>query len=227
MVEKGSPGRYMLTDVKSQPMGDSVMIRAEYPWGMECLEAICLRGEKPFYELDDVTRKQFEMKDGRRSILPHVIECAATLDGAVLAFLCDAYGERLSPSHSKTGSNSKENNTRLTLHLHRRLAPYKASFSASSSNSTLVEDLNDLASYLTRQLRRIGISVLLPQDLTKKSLEAQHLRNDEMGIPYTIVMNESTLKNGIIGLRSRDTTLKEQLHITDLKSHMRRLLKNY
>ncbi|XP_046402259.1 DNA polymerase subunit gamma-2, mitochondrial isoform X1 [Ischnura elegans] len=223
----GSPGRYSLTDVNSIPLGDLVMIRAEYPWGMQCLEALCLRGTKPFEEMDESTRIQFEVKDGRRSILPHVIECVTTLDGAMLTFLCDAYEERPLPTPSKVNSNSTDSSMRYTFHIHRRLAPYKASFSASSTSASSAEDLHDLAVYLTKSLRRSGISVLLLPDLTKKSLEAQHVRNDEMGIPYTIVMNESSLKNGIIGLRSLDTTLKEQLHITDLKSHMRKLLKNY
>ncbi|XP_046402268.1 uncharacterized protein LOC124168174 isoform X2 [Ischnura elegans] len=168
-----------------------------------------------------------KVKDGRRSILPHVIECVTTLDGAMLTFLCDAYEERPLPTPSKVNSNSTDSSMRYTFHIHRRLAPYKASFSASSTSASSAEDLHDLAVYLTKSLRRSGISVLLLPDLTKKSLEAQHVRNDEMGIPYTIVMNESSLKNGIIGLRSLDTTLKEQLHITDLKSHMRKLLKNY
>jgi DNA polymerase gamma 2 len=70
------------------------------------------------------------------------------------------------------------------------------------------EELSQLALYLTKQLRSVGISTLLLPDITKKSLESQFSRNDELGIPYTVVLNDASLKNGIIGLRSRDTTLK-------------------
>jgi DNA polymerase gamma 2 len=62
--------------------------------------------------------------------------------------------------------------------------------------------------YLTKQLRGAGISTLLLPDMAKKSLESQFSRNDELGIPYTVVLNDASLKNGIVGLRSRDTTLK-------------------
>lgn len=62
--------------------------------------------------------------------------------------------------------------------------------------------------YLTKQLRSVGISTLLLPDMAKKSLESQFSRNDELGIPYTVVLNDASLKNGIVGLRSRDTTLK-------------------
>lgn len=49
--------------------------------------------------------------------------------------------------------------------------------------------------------------MLLP-DVAKKSQESQFSRNDELGIPYTVALNDATLKNGILALRSRDTTLK-------------------
>jgi DNA polymerase gamma 2 len=70
------------------------------------------------------------------------------------------------------------------------------------------EELSQLALYLTKQLRSVGISTLLLPDMAKKSLESQYSRNDELGIPYTVVLNDASLKNGIVGLRSRDTTLK-------------------
>jgi DNA polymerase gamma 2 len=70
------------------------------------------------------------------------------------------------------------------------------------------EELSQLALYLTKQLRGVGISTLLLPDIAKKSLESQFSRNDELGVPYTVVLNDTSLKNGIIGLRSRDTTLK-------------------
>lgn len=75
-------------------------------------------------------------------------------------------------------------------------------------DASVGEELSQLAFYLAKQIRGKGISTLLLPDLAKKSLESQFLRNDELGIPYTVVINDSTLKNGIIGLRSRDTTLK-------------------
>lgn len=57
----------------------------------------------------------------------------------------------------------------------------------------------------------MGISTLLLPDVARKSLESQFARNDELGIPYTAVLNDTSLKNGIVGLRSRDTTLKVSL----------------
>ena len=77
-----------------------------------------------------------------------------------------------------------------------------------STDASIGEELSQLSLYLTRQLQNVGISTLLLPDVAKKSQESQFSRNDELGIPYTVVLNDATLKNGILALRSRDTTLK-------------------
>nr|CAD7430890.1 unnamed protein product [Timema monikensis] len=103
-------------------------------------------------------------------------------------------------------------------------AVIRVSFSLASATS---EELSQLATYLTRQLRKAGVSTLLLPDVAKRSQESQFLRNDEMGVPYTAVLNDNTLKTGILGLRSRETTLKEQVHVSELESHVGLLLRNY
>ena len=44
--------------------------------------------------------------------------------------------------------------------------------------------------------------------MAKKSLESQFTDSDCLGVPYIAVLNESTLEDGIIGLRSIETTLE-------------------
>ncbi|KAG8230007.1 hypothetical protein J437_LFUL008448 [Ladona fulva] len=114
---EANPGRYNLTDVKMLPQGETVMVQAEFPWASETVETICLRGAKVFEGLDENSRAHFEVRSGRKVLLPHVLESAIMLDRAVLAFICDAYNEPL-------------NATEGILSLHRRLAPYKVAFSA-------------------------------------------------------------------------------------------------
>lgn len=70
------------------------------------------------------------------------------------------------------------------------------------------EELKQLATYLCKKLRTNNVSSLLLPSSSKVLLEQQFLQYDELGVPYTIMLNESTLKNGIAYLRSRDTTLK-------------------
>lgn len=74
--------------------------------------------------------------------------------------------------------------------------------------SQKTEELNQLALYLCKQLRANHISCVLLPNAHRDSLEQQWIHYDELGIPYNILLNENTLKNGVILLRNRDTTLK-------------------
>lgn len=54
-------------------------------------------------------------------------------------------------------------------------------------------------------------SLLLPS-ASKLNLDIQYQQYDQLGVPYTVVLNENSLKNGIIQLRNRDTTLKVRIN---------------
>ncbi|EGV99161.1 DNA polymerase subunit gamma-2, mitochondrial [Cricetulus griseus] len=41
-----------------------------------------------------------------------------------------------------------------------------------------------------------------------------------MSILFTVLITETTLENGLIQLRSRDTTMKEMMHISKLKDFL-------
>lgn len=71
------------------------------------------------------------------------------------------------------------------------------------------EDLYQLATYLSLTLRRVGLHTLFsPGSRSNKTLDSQFINHDSVGIPYTVVITPDALNNGIIGLRSRDTTLQ-------------------
>lgn len=39
-----------------------------------------------------------------------------------------------------------------------------------------------------------------------------------MGVLFTLVISENTLESGLLQLRSRDTTIKETMHISEIKN---------
>jgi len=41
-----------------------------------------------------------------------------------------------------------------------------------------------------------------------------------MGVLFMILISDSTLENGVVQLRSRDTTMKEMMHISRLKDFL-------
>ncbi|CAG9773779.1 unnamed protein product [Ceutorhynchus assimilis] len=206
-----NPGIYSLSDIKTDNNNiQSVQIMANYPWGSQLIESLALY-PKPKGIIDH------KFKFGKKSLSPHTVVSNIDMSSMFINTLCDAYAE---PEYKDT--------KRTLLRFHRKLAPYSISFSiASGLPAGVSTELNDLALYLTRQLRTKHVSTLFLPSSSKLSLDAQWRQYDELGIPYGVLLNEKTLKDGLVLLRSRDTTLKEQVHVTDLVSYVEQLFKNY
>ncbi|XP_060521464.1 DNA polymerase subunit gamma-2, mitochondrial isoform X2 [Cylas formicarius] len=209
-----NPGRYRLTDIKTD---DSQMqhvdILADYPWNSQILETIVLH---PSPKKINKVQLQccYKFMDGKRKVEAHAVVSEINMAVMFLNTICDAFDE--------TTFNAK---SRTLLRLHRKLAPYKISFAV--SGTTVVSELKDLALYLTKQLRVNHVSTLYLPNNSKLTLEAQWKQYDQLGIPFNVLLNEGTLKDGVAYLRSRDTTLKEQIHITNLVDYVEKLFKNY
>ncbi|GAB6020468.1 Glycyl-trna synthetase [Chamberlinius hualienensis] len=193
----GTPSNYT-TNLDKTEQGQVIHIQNKFPWNRsETVETIHNRGS--IEHLGSQTLIDLKAKDGRKLVIPHVISTVMSYEAAMMTFLTEALREK----------QSKNNSSRMVLNLHRFLAPYKVSLTQSISSSQLKE----LSEFLKKDLQKFGISVYQSAD-QQQSLEQQFHKCDEIGIPYCLVLNETTLKNGILGLRSRDTTLQEQSHIS-------------
>lgn len=207
-----NPGRYSLSDIKTNSNNiQTVEIVAKYPWQDEIVETLTL-----YPSCNNLTIKDQQFKEGKKTIQAHNVVSEVSLTSLFLNTICDAYDQSAYKGISRT-----------LLRFHRKLAPYRISFAISTSTYSLIPELSDLALYLTKQLRANQVSTLYIPSSSKLSLEAQWRQYDEMGIPYNIILNENTLKNGICLMRSRDTTLKEQVHVADITKYVEQLFKSY
>lgn len=126
----------------------------------------------------------------------HMIEHVASLDWGCLALLCD--------SHTLDKSTSN--------YIHPKLSPYKTTFHIDKEqNETGVEDLNRFVLYLNNILKAKGISTILTnaEQIVEMCL-----------IPFVVFVNRTSLKNGIVYVKNRSTTLKEAVHISDLVKYI-------
>ncbi|CAH1116035.1 unnamed protein product [Phaedon cochleariae] len=206
-----SPGKYSLSDIRSEEDGTQfVEISAKYDWGSQSLETLVLDKQDRNY-----SSNQLQFKE-KKFMQAHTITSQVNLSTILLNSICDAFDE--APFQDKK---------RLLFRFHRKLAPYKISFALSGSNQASLAELNDLAMYLCKQLRSNHISTLFIPNSSRLTLDSQYQQYDQLGIPYTVLLNGNTLKNGIISLRSRDTTLKEQIHVTELVPYVEKLYRNY
>ena len=58
------------------------------------------------------------------------------------------------------------------------------------------------------------------------SIGRRYARNDEIGTPYCITIDEDSLKNKDITIRDRDTTEQVRVKISELKNILRGLINN-
>jgi glycyl-tRNA synthetase len=147
----------------------------------------------------------FDQEKDRR-YHPYVIEPAAGVDRAVLAFLLDAYREEEAPS-AKGGTER-----RVYLALDRRLAPTKVAVLPLSRNERL-----------TPEARRVF-------DLVKGSwtsdfddagsIGRRYRRQDEVGTPFCVTVDFDSLDDHQVTVRERDSMQQERIPIDSLVGHL-------
>ncbi|KAL6045653.1 Glycine--tRNA ligase [Balamuthia mandrillaris] len=137
--------------------------------------------------------------------LPHVIEPAAGLDRLLLAFLTDAYHEEDVPSSSDGGSGTE---TRVVLKLAESLAPFKYAVMPLMKRQ-------ELATTAHKLFDRLSTIVATDYDDTG-SIGRRYRRQDEIGTPYCVTIDYTTLQDDTVTIRSRDSMLQQRLPIKAL-----------
>ena len=147
-------------------------------------------GENMEY-IDPVTNERY---------LPYCIEPSLGADRVALAFLCNAYDEE----------EVKPGDTRVVMHLHPALAPFKCAV------LPLQKKLAPVAQEIYDELRKY-----FPVDYDETgSIGKRYRRQDEIGTPYAICVDFDTEPTGKVTVRNRDTMEQEVVAISDLKAYI-------
>ena len=132
--------------------------------------------------------------------IPYVIEPSVGADRVTLAFLCNAYEEQ----------ELGEGDTRIVLHLHPALAPYKAAI------LPLSKKLNDKADEVFQTLAKA-----FPVDYDEAgSIGKRYRRQDEIGTPYCITVDFDTLEDNQVTVRDRDTMEQIRIPINQVEKYI-------
>ncbi|CAG0913107.1 unnamed protein product [Notodromas monacha] len=137
------------------------------------------------------------------------IKCSASIDEAVIFLLLDAV--RLRKAYG-------ENDEKIVLRIHPNLAPVQLSI-ASAAESTTSKEVENFVNYLEDDLRDLGFSLLRSESGLHDASICSWC--DEMGIPLLLTVTCDTVSNGTILVRSRETTLNEEVHVTKLVEYLR------
>ena len=174
----------------------------KFPFGWGELWGVADRTDYDLKQHIKVSGKNLEYTDpvtGEKYI-PYVIEPSLGADRMVLAFLCNAYDEE-----------DVDGETRVVLHLHHALAPYKVAV-------------------LPLQKKALGEkSEEIYRSLCKKfsatydeagSIGKRYRRQDEIGTPYCVTVDFETLENNTVTVRERDSMAQVRINIDDLDKYL-------
>jgi glycyl-tRNA synthetase len=131
-----------------------------------------------------------------------VIEPARGVNRSRLAVLVDAYDEEGVADRDRT-----------VLRLHPQLAPVKAAIQPLIAKS---EDMSGKARTLYEELRAI-ISVEYDDG---GQIGRRYRRQDEIGTPYALTIDEQTVEDDTITIRERDSLAQERISISRAREHL-------
>ncbi len=137
---------------------------------------------------------------------PYVIEPAAGLTRAVLAFLLDAYSEDEAPNAK--GVMEK----RTVLRLDKRLAPIKVAVLPLSRNADLSPKARDLAAALRRNWN-------VDFD-DAQAIGRRYRRHDEIGTPFCVTVDFDTLDDNAVTVRDRDSMGQERVALDQVEAYL-------
>ena len=173
-----------------------------FPFGWGELWGVADRTDYDLKQHSEHSGKALDYIDpttGERFI-PYCVEPSLGADRAALAFLCDAYEEQ-----------ELEKDTRVVMHFHPALAPFKCAVLPLQKNK-----LGALATEIHNELSRF---FMVDYDETG-SIGKRYRRQDEIGTPYCITVDFDTVENGTVTVRDRDTMEQIRLHRDELRAFL-------
>ena len=174
-----------------------------FPFGWGELWGVADRTDYDLGRHQEVSGQNMEYIDpttGER-FLPYVIEPSLGADRMALAFLCNAYEEQ----------DLDNNDSRVVLHLHPALAPFKAAVLPLQKNK-----LGPRAQEIHEELSKY---FMVDYD-DSGSIGKRYRREDEIGTTFCITVDFETEENNTVTVRDRDSMEQIRIPVDELKAYI-------
>ena len=173
-------------------------IEYAFPFGWGELWGIADRTDFDLKSHMEVSKEDFHYTDPEtgEKYVPYCIEPSVGADRVTLAFLCDSYEEE----------TLEDGDTRVVLHLHPAIAPYKVAVLPLSKK--LSEKAGEVYETLAKKF-------MCDYDETG-SIGKRYRREDEIGTPYCVTVDFDTLEDDSVTIRDRDTMEQIRLKIDEV-----------
>jgi glycyl-tRNA synthetase len=184
----------------------TVDIEYKYPFGFGELWGIASRTDYDLtqHEKHSGERMQYLCDDGTW-LTPYVVEPSLGVERLVLALLSEAYTEE-----------ELDNGTREVMKFHPFIAPYKvAVFPLIKKNH------KDKAEEVFRELSKHFMTTYDESG----NIGKRYRRQDAIGTPFCITIDDNTLENNEVTIRDRDSMEQVTIKLEDVKSYINERIK--
>ena len=178
-----------------------------FPFGWGELWGVADRTDYDLTQHMKTSGKSLEYFDPQTNekYIPYVIEPSLGVERLFLAIVVEAYDEEV----------IDEKDTRVVLHLHPALAPFKATV------LPLSKKLNDKAQEVYDMLAK---DFMVDYD-DAGSIGKRYRRQDEIGTPFCITYDFESVGDGCVTVRDRDTMAQERVAIDKLNEYIAEKIK--
>ncbi len=218
-------------------------IAYDFPFGTQELEGIAARGDFDLRKHQEFSGKSMEYFDQETNekYLPHIIEPSAGVDRIALALICNAYREEWIPAstENKDAGDSKTSDnqsavvieaepgkqapegyeSRTVMRFHPQMAPVKVAV------FPLLKNKPDLVEKARKVFDKVRHNWPSFWDQTG-AIGRRYRRQDEIGTPFCITVDFTTLTDDTVTLRDRDTMIQERLSIEEVITKLHNTLTN-
>jgi len=184
---------------------DTWDLEYKFPFGWKELQGIADRSNYDLSQHEKFSKKDLKLFDeeSKQKILPHVVcEPSLGVERALLVFLFDAY------------NINKDGN--IVLKLNPKLSPIKAAVFPIVKKPEFEKFARKIFDDLKEEWNVIYDG--------SGSIGRRYARNDEIGTPFCITIDDESLKRKDVTIRYRDTTKQIRIKISNLKNILRDLI---
>ena len=180
-------------------------IEFRFPFGFKELEGIHSRTDFDLGRHSEFSGKKLQYFDPElnESYTPYVIETSIGVDRMFLAVF----------SHALKEETLEDGSVRTVLSLPTRLAPYKAAVLPLVKKDGLPEK--------AREIQHMLMPEMMVQYDEKDAIGRRYRRQDAIGTPFCITVDNDTLNDNSVTVRHRDTMQQERVSIDQLLSRIK------
>lgn len=177
-----------------------------YPFGWKEIEGIAYRTDFDLNAHAKHSKKELSVYDDEKKIsyIPHVVETSVGIERLLLVLLCNAYREE----------KEENDEIRVVLQLPFKIAPYMLAIFPLTKNEI------KFAQNLYKQLNE---KFSLQYD-ESGSIGKRYRRQDEIGTPFCVTVDSTTMIDETVTIRIRDTKKQERIKIFFIESYINSFL---